>query len=139
MNDSDHLDNELNDKSIAKTRSVHFDKNDIILEPPASLELSQINEKKSPRIRRRSFAEKSWITHTSKEKMLFITKTLMKLLVFISLVYLFLVALNFMNIGFTMVAAYTYKAKDIIKYLLHNPFGSLCIGIIVTAFLQNAT
>lgn len=139
MNNSNLLDAQFNQKSSDKNRSVHFNTTEIIIVPPESSQFNSSDEKIPPKIRRKSFGEKSWITHTYQEKLLFIVKTCMKIIIFLSLVYLFLIALNFMNIGFTMVAAYTFKAKKIIRYLLHNPFGSLCIGVMVTALLQNAT
>ena len=55
------------------------------------------------------------------------------------LLYLFLLSLNFMTIGFTMVSGYVIKAGDVIKFVLANPFAALAIGIIATAIMQNAT
>ena len=58
---------------------------------------------------------------------------------FIVLLYMFLLSLNFMTIGFTMVAGYAIKAGPVIKFVLANPFAALAIGIIATAIMQNAT
>jgi sodium-dependent phosphate cotransporter len=44
-----------------------------------------------------------------------------------------------MSLGFTLVTSYAIKAGDVIKFILSNPLAALCIGIIATALMQNAT
>ena len=53
--------------------------------------------------------------------------------------FIVLLSLNFMTIGFTMVAGYAIKAGHVIKFVLANPFAALAIGIKATAIMQNAT
>ncbi|RMZ93996.1 sodium-dependent phosphate transport 2B, partial [Brachionus plicatilis] len=55
------------------------------------------------------------------------------------MLYLFLISLNFMTIGFTLVTPYALKAKNVFQFFLNNPFASLAIGIFLTALLQNST
>ncbi len=63
----------------------------------------------------------------------------MKFIMFLILLYLFLLSLSFMSIGFTLVSRYALQAGDIIKFILSNPFAALSIGILLTALMQNAT
>ena len=83
--------------------------------------------------------EKEWSTYTKKGKISYIIFAFIKIIMFIVLLYVFLLSLNFMTIGFTMVAGYAIKAGPVIKFILSNPFAALAIGIIATAIMQNAT
>ena len=83
--------------------------------------------------------DKEWSTYNKKEKISYIIFAIIKIILFIILLYLFLLSLNFMTIGFTMVAGYAIKAGPVIKFILSNPFAALAIGIIATAIMQNAT
>ena len=82
---------------------------------------------------------KEWINYNKREKILFVIFSTLKVILFIVLLYLFLLSLNFMTIGFTMVSGYVIKGRDVIKFVLSNPFAALAIGIIATAIMQNAT
>lgn len=62
-----------------------------------------------------------------------------KAILFILFLYLFLLSLSFMTIGFTMVTYIALGIGNIIRFLLFNPFAALSIGIIATAIMQNAT
>jgi hypothetical protein len=84
-------------------------------------------------------SEKEWSSYTKKGKISYIIFAFIKIIMFIVLLYMFLLSLNFMTIGFTMVAGYAIKAGPIIKFILSNPFAALAIGIIATAIMQNAT
>jgi hypothetical protein len=80
-----------------------------------------------------------WFLYSNKQKINYIITTIIKICIFILFLFLFLVSLNFMTIGFIMISPQALKAKNVIKYILKNPIGSLCVGIIVTAIMQNAT
>lgn len=82
---------------------------------------------------------KNWIDYTKREKILYVVFSTLKVILFLILLYLFLISLNFMTIGFTLVTSYTLPAGPTIKFLLANPFAALAIGIIATAIMQNAT
>lgn len=82
---------------------------------------------------------KEWPDYTTREKVQFIVFTLLKAALFIMLLYLFLLSLSFMTIGFTMVTYIALKIGPLIQFLLSNPFAALSIGIIATAIMQNAT
>ena len=82
---------------------------------------------------------KEWVLYTKPEKTSYIIFSILKVILFIVLLYLFLLSLNFMTIGFTMVSSYAIKAGPVIRFVLSNPFAALAIGIIVTAIMQNAT
>ena len=82
---------------------------------------------------------KGWNSFTRREKLTYLIGSMLKIILFVVLLYLFLLSLNFMTIGFTMVAGYTIKGGPIIRYVLSNPFAALTIGIIATAIMQNAT
>jgi len=83
--------------------------------------------------------DKEWSSYNKKEKISYIIFAIIKMILFIVLLYFFLLSLNFMTIGFTMVAGYAIKAGPVIKFILSNPFAALAIGIIATAIMQNAT
>lgn len=82
---------------------------------------------------------KLWSSYTKSEKTRYIIFAILKIFLFVILLYLFLLSLNFMTIGFTLVSNYTLKAGPTIKFLLSNPFAALAVGIILTALMQNAT
>ena len=82
---------------------------------------------------------KEWALYTKPEKTSYVIFSVLKVILFIVLLYLFLLSLNFMTIGFTMVSSYAIKAGPVIRFILSNPFAALAIGIIVTAIMQNAT
>ena len=65
--------------------------------------------------------------------------TCLKFLLAILLLYVFILSLSFLSIGFTLVASRVAIASEVIKYVLSNPFAALAIGIIVTAVMQNGT
>ena len=83
--------------------------------------------------------EDEWKNYTMRVKLKFIRRTALKFSLLISLLYLFLLSLRFMSIGFTLVSRYALQAGDIIKFILSNPFAALSIGILLTALMQNAT
>ena len=80
-----------------------------------------------------------WERYSNQEKLFFILTSILKSILAILCLYLFLLSLNFMSIGFTMISSYAIQAGGIIGFLLSNPFASLAVGIIVTAIMQNAT
>jgi solute carrier family 34 (sodium-dependent phosphate cotransporter) len=82
---------------------------------------------------------KEWSSYKKHEKTSYIIFAILKIILFIVLLYFFLLSLNFMTIGFTMVAPYAIKAGPVIKFILANPFAALAIGIVLTAIMQNAT
>ena len=65
--------------------------------------------------------------------------TTVKFLIALLLLYIFLLSLSFLSIGFTLIASHAIKAADTIKFILVNPFAALSIGVIVTAIMQNGT
>ncbi|CAF0850978.1 unnamed protein product [Brachionus calyciflorus] len=83
--------------------------------------------------------ERDWSNFSKAEKLSYTIFSIIKIIVFIILLYFFLLSLNFMTIGFTLVSPYALKIGHIIKFLLSNPFAALSIGIIATAIMQNAT
>jgi sodium-dependent phosphate cotransporter len=83
--------------------------------------------------------DKEWSSYKKHEKTSYIIFAILKIILFIVLLYFFLLSLNFMTIGFTMVAPYAIKAGPVIKFILANPFAALAIGIVLTAIMQNAT
>jgi uncharacterized membrane protein len=99
--------------------------------------MNQINPKNNDDLSK--INDKEWSTYNKKEKISYIIFAIIKIILFIILLYLFLLSLNFMTIGFTMVAGYAIKAGPVIKFILSNPFAALAIGIIATAIMQNAT
>ena len=85
------------------------------------------------------YANDEWYSMTAREKCYYLFSTLVKMVTFVVLLYVFLISLNFMSIGFTMIAGYSFRISKIISYVLSSPIGALCIGIIFTAIIQNAT
>ena len=83
--------------------------------------------------------EDEWKNYTMRVKLKFMGRTALKFSLLINLLYLFLLSLRFMSIGFTLVSRYALQAGDIIKFILSNPFAALSIGILLTALMQNAT
>ena len=98
-----------------------------------NVEVIKVKEEKETK------SDKEWSSYTKPEKTSYIIFAILKIILFIVLLYLFLLSLNFMTIGFTMVAPYAIKAGPVIKFILANPFAALAIGIILTAIMQNAT
>ncbi|RMZ97001.1 sodium-dependent phosphate transport 2B-like [Brachionus plicatilis] len=49
------------------------------------------------------------------------------------------IEVTFLTIGFTLISPLALKAGKAVSFLLQNPFGSLAIGIMATAIMQNAT
>jgi solute carrier family 34 (sodium-dependent phosphate cotransporter) len=84
-------------------------------------------------------AERKWAAYTKREKIVYVASSIFKGILFVIFLYLFLLSLNFMTIGFTLVTNYALKAGPVIKFILANPFAALAIGIIATAIMQNAT
>ena len=80
-----------------------------------------------------------WERYSNQEKIFFILTSILKSMLAILCLYLFLLSLNFMSIGFRMISSYAIQAGGVIGFLLSNPFASLSVGIIVTAIMQNAT
>lgn len=80
-----------------------------------------------------------WTDFTKLEKFRYIFFSIFKIIVFIILLYMFLLSLSFLAIGFTLISPYALKAKEIAHFLLKNPLGSLAIGVLATAIMQNAT
>lgn len=117
----------FNDVNIShSTRNIRSVSFSAIAMNPTNSDSSKINDKE-------------WSTYNKKEKISYIIFAIIKIILFIILLYLFLLSLNFMTIGFTMVAGYAIKAGPVIKFILSNPFAALAIGIIATAIMQNAT
>ena len=86
-----------------------------------------------------TYPDKEWYFYTKREKIRFVIASVLKFSLFLCLLYLFLLSLSFMSIGFTLVSSYALKADKIIKFILSNPFAALSIGILLTAIMQNAT
>ena len=84
-------------------------------------------------------APKDWYFYTWSEKSVYILKSALKFLLFFAFLYVFLLSLNFMTIGFTLISPFALKHTEIIRFTLSNPFAALAIGIILTAIMQNAT
>ena len=84
-------------------------------------------------------SDKKWNEYTRSEKISYIFFSSLKIIIFIVLLYLFLLSLNFMTIGFTLVSSVALKGGDVIRFILSNPFAALAIGIIITAIMQNET
>jgi hypothetical protein len=80
-----------------------------------------------------------WEQYSNQDKLIFVLTSMLKSILAILCLYLFLLSLNFMSIGFTMISSYAIQAGGVIGFLLSNPFASLAVGIIVTAIMQNAT
>jgi solute carrier family 34 (sodium-dependent phosphate cotransporter) len=83
--------------------------------------------------------ERSWSAYSFEEKAKYAIKSILKVVGFFSLLYLFLLALSFMTVGFTLVSGHTISAAPTIKFLFSNPFAAFAFGIIATAIMQNAT
>ena len=83
--------------------------------------------------------EVEWKTMARRHKNFYIIRSIIKIILFIILLYFFLLSLNFMTIGFTLVSGVALKGGEAIRFILSNPFAALAIGIIVTAIMQNAT
>ncbi|CAF0828596.1 unnamed protein product [Brachionus calyciflorus] len=69
----------------------------------------------------------------------FVFFSLAKSFLFMLLLFFFLISLNFMSIGFTLITPYALKSGKTISFILSNPLSALSIGIISTAFLENST
>ena len=65
----------------------------------------------------------NWIFYSKKQKIVFIIAAILKILLFIALLYIFIISLNFMTIGFTLVSSFAKTGSQIIKFLLANPLG----------------
>lgn len=123
-------DKQINSTKISRKNTLSSGKSD------------KINKKRSVsfvQAKTESVTDKEWSSYNKQEKISYITYAILKIILFIVLLYLFLLSLNFMTIGFTMVAGYAIKAGPTIKFILANPFAALAIGIIATAIMQNAT
>ena len=83
--------------------------------------------------------EDSWWIFTKKKKIRSILNLFLKIFIFIFLLYFFLLSLSFLTIGFTLISPYALQAGKAVSFFLQNSFGSLAIGILVTALMQNAT
>lgn len=83
--------------------------------------------------------EKEWNKYSAKEKLLFILFTIIKLFFVIGFLYMFLLSLNFLSIGFTLVTPYLLSAKDTFGFFLANPFAAFAIGLFFTSILQDCT
>ena len=83
--------------------------------------------------------EKEWQQMLRKEKLFYCLLTTLKFSLALVLLYIFLLSLSFLSIGFTLISSHAIKASGTIKYVLSNPFAALAIGIIVTAIMQNGT
>ena len=83
--------------------------------------------------------EKEWKQMDKKEKIIYSFLTTLKFLLALILIYIFLLSLSFLTIGFTLISSHAIKASKSIKYVLKNPFAALAIGIIATAIMQNGT
>lgn len=84
-------------------------------------------------------SDRPWRIYSTKEKLNFILCTFIKMILLISSLYIFLLSLNFLTIGFTLVSPYALKAEKAVQFLLANPISALSVGILVTAVLQSAT
>ena len=83
--------------------------------------------------------EKEWDKYSAKEKLFFIFFIIVKLCFVIVFLYMFLLSLNFLTIGFTLVTPYLLSAKETFGFFLANPFGAFAIGIFFTSILQDCT
>ena len=83
--------------------------------------------------------DKPWPEYTKFEKIMFVILSIFKVLVFILLLYIFIVSLTFVTIGFTLVAPLALSWGPSIKFILTNPFTACALGLIVTALMQNGT
>ena len=101
------------------------------------LEKQKINPKKENNDIKK--IKDNWYDMNKNEKIKYIISSIIKSFLALLLLYIFLLSLSFMSIGFTLVTSYAIKAGDIIKFILANPFAALSIGILVTAIMQNAT
>ncbi|RNA36598.1 sodium-dependent phosphate transport 2B [Brachionus plicatilis] len=84
-------------------------------------------------------SDRPWHVYSKKEKLNFILLSSIKIIFLTLLLYVFLLSLNFLTIGFTLVSPHALKADHAIQFLLSNPLAALSIGILVTAVLQSAT
>lgn len=110
------------------------DKHEDIVDRNIQISISNIDHKED-----NQQMGKAWSLYTRKEKTIYILKSSARIIAFLIFLYLFLLSLNFMTIGFTLVTPYAVKAGPTIKFLLSNPFAALAIGILATAIMQNAT
>ena len=62
-----------------------------------------------------------------------------RLLLFIFLVYLFLVAVKMFGTGVTTYTNYNNAILETLASQLKNPFTGLCLGIILTALMQSSS
>lgn len=83
--------------------------------------------------------ENDWYGLNKSQKTTYVIYSLFKFSLFLIFLYIFLLSLNFMTIGFTLVSPYALRFGPSINFLLSNPFASLAIGILATAIIQNAT
>ena len=127
----------LSEQQVQRLESIYAisKSTDIILENGKSKKAAEMIEEAETE----SGTNKQWIHNTKPEKISYIIFSILKVILFIVLLYLFLLSLNFMTIGFTMVSGYAIKAAPVIRFILANPFAALAIGIVVTAIMQNAT
>ena len=130
---SDDLDQQNNDNGDDKDSSLKL-KNEL-----TNVKNYKTITDRSLSIDSKKSIDTNWSSYDSVEKTSFLLKSILKIILFFVLLYLFLFSLNFMSIGFTLISGYAVRASDIIKLLLSNPFAALAIGVIVTALIQNAT
>ena len=120
--------NVLNELVLEARRSSIISNTTTVLSEEEIIEIEKDKEK-----------HKDWADLSRNQRILYITLSVFKGLLAILFLYIFLLSLSFMSIGFTLVTSYALQAGDVIRFLLKNPFASLSIGIIATAFMQNAT
>ena len=122
-----------------QTRPVQRSRSGAIMPQAQANKMISFAEKKEDNDDGDDDDEKEWIDYSQHEKVMFVSLSVLKFVLFVVLLYLFLLSLSFMSIGFTMVSSYALLAGDTIGFLLSNPFASLAIGIVATALMQNAT
>ncbi|RNA36485.1 Sodium-dependent phosphate transport 2B [Brachionus plicatilis] len=98
----------------------------------------QLNSHKTPS-KNSDHSEKYWNDFNKSQKFSYVFYSVLKFIFFAIFLYIFLLSLNFMTIGFTLISPYALRIGNLIKFLLSNPFASLAIGILSTAIIQNAT
>lgn len=84
-------------------------------------------------------SDRPWHIYSTKEKLNFVLFTFIKMILLIVSLYIFLLSLNFLTIGFTLVSPHALKAEQAVQFLLSNPISALSVGILITAVLQSAT
>lgn len=86
-----------------------------------------------------SQSPKNWKKISKYQKFIYVIFSVLKFFFLLFFLYLFLISLNFMTIGISLVSPYALRFSDRINFFLSNPLASLAISILITAIIQNAT